>query len=97
MFEDQGDEETGASLTLGELLGEKGEPQMVHASDTARTAGRAIARGRKAVSAYFFQLVNGQLLFICFEIAFFLLHVLCVGFPVFFFFFLSVSRILKTE
>lgn len=46
LFEDQG----GEASTLGQLLEEKGEPQFVRSDDTVRAAGRAIARGRKAVS-----------------------------------------------
>ncbi|CAN0195736.1 unnamed protein product, partial [Ascophyllum nodosum] len=37
------------NLSLRELLKQKGEPQLVLAGDTVRTAGKAIARGRKAV------------------------------------------------
>ena len=39
------------NLSLGEMLKQKGEPQLVLAGDTVRTAGKAIARGRKAVSS----------------------------------------------
>ena len=53
MFE--GDSSSGAgsagvNVCLGDLLKQKGEPQLVHAGDTVSTARRAIARGRKAVS-----------------------------------------------
>ena len=37
--------------SLGVILKRKGEPQLVLAGDTVRTAGKAIARGRKAVSS----------------------------------------------
>lgn len=46
LFEDQG----AAPSTLGDLLEEKGEPQLVRSDDSVRAAGKAIARGRKAVS-----------------------------------------------
>lgn len=50
MFEDEPDGGSGVSLSLAELLELKGEPQLVFANDSARGAGKAIARGRKAVS-----------------------------------------------
>lgn len=50
MFSDEGDGGSGVNLSLGELLEEKGEPQLVLSTDSVRTAGKAIARGRKAVS-----------------------------------------------
>lgn len=53
MFEDEGGE-GGVSLSLSELLEEKGEPQLVYSTDSVRAAGRAIAQGRKAVSFFFF-------------------------------------------
>ena len=50
MFEDDGNAGCTVSLSLRELLEEKGQPQIVLSTDTVRTAGKAIARGRKAVS-----------------------------------------------
>ncbi len=50
MFEDEPDGGSGVTLSLAELLEQKGEPQLVFANDSARGAGKAIARGRKAVS-----------------------------------------------
>lgn len=50
MFEDEGNAGCTVSLTLRQLLEEKGQPQIVLSTDTVRTAGKAIARGRKAVS-----------------------------------------------
>lgn len=50
MFEDEGNEGCTVSLTLRELLEQKGQPQIVLSTDTVRIAGKAIARGRKAVS-----------------------------------------------
>lgn len=50
MFEDEPDGGSGVSLSLAELLAQKGEPQLVFANDSARGASKAIARGRKAVS-----------------------------------------------
>lgn len=52
MFEDEGNAGCTVSLTLRELLEEKGQPQIVLSTDTVRTAGKAIARGRKAVSSH---------------------------------------------
>lgn len=49
MFEDEPDGGSGVNLSLAELLRLKGEPQIVFATDSARGAGKAIARGRKAV------------------------------------------------
>ncbi|CAN0160389.1 unnamed protein product, partial [Ectocarpus sp. 6 AP-2014] len=49
MFADDPEGGTGVSLSLAELLKLKGEPQLVFADDSARGAGKAIARGRKAV------------------------------------------------
>lgn len=50
MFEDEGNAGCTVSLTLRQLLEEKGQPDIVLSTDTVRTAGKAIARGRKAVS-----------------------------------------------
>lgn len=50
MFIDEADHDNSVSLTLGELLRDKGDQQLVLSTDSARTAGKAIARGRKAVS-----------------------------------------------
>lgn len=60
MFEDEPDGGSGVSLSLAELLKLKGEPQLVFADDSARGAGKAIARGRKAVRRYclFFEVVT---------------------------------------
>lgn len=52
MFEDEGDKNCSVSLTLRELLEQKGQPQIVLSTDTVRTAGKAIAKGRKAVSFF---------------------------------------------
>ncbi|CAM9608670.1 unnamed protein product, partial [Laminaria digitata] len=49
MFEDEGGKGCSVSLTLRDLLEKKGQPQIVLSTDTVRTAGKAIARGRKAV------------------------------------------------
>lgn len=38
--------------SLRELLEQKGEPILVRTADTVRAAGRAIARGRQAVSGW---------------------------------------------
>lgn len=40
----------GVNLTLRDLLQQNGEQELVHVGNTVRAAGRAIARGRKAVS-----------------------------------------------
>ena len=53
MFEDEPDGGSGVSLSLAELLAQKGEPQLVFANDSARGASKAIARGRKAVRILF--------------------------------------------
>lgn len=50
MFDNGDSGSNGVNLTLRDLLQQHGEQELVHVGNTVRAAGRAIARGRKAVS-----------------------------------------------